>query len=233
MPLLDVQEESPGLLKRRDRLDRALPGPRLRRRRDERAACSTCCRPPQACWWTSPSRCWSARARIAALGGRWQVVARGPRRPSWPAAPRPAIRRGRLGAGDSPSPPERKRELFAEVVRAARAGRHLREHGLRRDRGPLRGLFDEQDARQRRARRARRGGTVTRESSWTTAKTGPTGIEDQLRWLRDAGFEQVEVHFKWAEAAIFGGVKPDERRRSSGTDGDHRRSSQPSRPRRR
>jgi hypothetical protein len=36
----------------------------------------------------------------------------------------------------------------------------------------------------------------------------PDTVEDQLRWLRDVGFEQVEVHFKWAEAAIFGGMRP-------------------------
>ena len=39
-------------------------------------------------------------------------------------------------------------------------------------------------------------------------QTGPTSVEDQLQWLRDAGFEQGEVHFKWAEAAVFGAVKP-------------------------
>ena len=38
----------------------------------------------------------------------------------------------------------------------------------------------------------------------------PDTVEDQVRWLRDAGFEQAEVHFKWAEAAIFGGVRPAE-----------------------
>jgi len=26
--------------------------------------------------------------------------------------------------------------------------------------------------------------------------------------MREAGFTQVEVHFKWAEAAIYGGVRP-------------------------
>jgi hypothetical protein len=32
--------------------------------------------------------------------------------------------------------------------------------------------------------------------------------EDQVRWLLDAGFEYAEVHFKWAEAAVFGAIKP-------------------------
>jgi hypothetical protein len=34
-------------------------------------------------------------------------------------------------------------------------------------------------------------------------------VDDQLRWLREAGFEQAEVHFKWAEGAVFGGVRPE------------------------
>ena len=30
-----------------------------------------------------------------------------------------------------------------------------------------------------------------------------------MRWLREAGFEQAEVQFKWAEAAVMAGFKPD------------------------
>jgi trans-aconitate methyltransferase len=36
----------------------------------------------------------------------------------------------------------------------------------------------------------------------------PDSAEDQVRWLLDAGFERAEVHFKWAEAAVFGAIKP-------------------------
>ena len=36
----------------------------------------------------------------------------------------------------------------------------------------------------------------------------PDTAEDQLEWLRRAGFEHVELHFKWAEAAILGAIKP-------------------------
>ena len=36
----------------------------------------------------------------------------------------------------------------------------------------------------------------------------PDTVAEQLAWLRDAGFEQTEVHFKWAEAAVFGGIRP-------------------------
>jgi hypothetical protein len=40
----------------------------------------------------------------------------------------------------------------------------------------------------------------------------PDTAEDQLRWLSDAGFEDAEVHFKWGEAAIYGGVRPSDQK---------------------
>ncbi len=36
-------------------------------------------------------------------------------------------------------------------------------------------------------------------------KQGP--IDDQLHWLREIGFKDVDVYFKWLEVAMFGGVK--------------------------
>jgi ubiquinone/menaquinone biosynthesis C-methylase UbiE len=33
-------------------------------------------------------------------------------------------------------------------------------------------------------------------------------VEAQVVWLRQAGFEQADVYFKWLELAVFGGQKP-------------------------
>jgi SAM-dependent methyltransferase len=33
-------------------------------------------------------------------------------------------------------------------------------------------------------------------------------LGDQLEWLRAAGFDQVDCHWKWLELALFGGVRP-------------------------
>lgn len=36
----------------------------------------------------------------------------------------------------------------------------------------------------------------------------PAPLDDQLRWLGEAGFDQVACHWKWLELALFGGVAP-------------------------
>ena len=41
----------------------------------------------------------------------------------------------------------------------------------------------------------------------------PDLAEAQVEWLREAGFEQAEVQFKWAEAAVMAGFKPDREER--------------------
>jgi SAM-dependent methyltransferase len=33
------------------------------------------------------------------------------------------------------------------------------------------------------------------------------GLEIQLQWLREIGFEDVDCHWKWLELALFGGIK--------------------------
>ncbi len=36
----------------------------------------------------------------------------------------------------------------------------------------------------------------------------PNSLGDQIRWLDEIGFENVDVYFKWLEVVLFGGSKP-------------------------
>ena len=79
--------------------------------------------------------------------------------------------------------------------------------------GPLRGLWDEQLVANALRLERERGGSrsaaeLEHELLDDADEDRPDTVSDQLRWLREAGFEGVEVHFKWAEAAVFGGVRP-------------------------
>ena len=109
---------------------------------------------------------------------------------------------------------ERKRALYAEVHDLLAAGGMFVNMDVVTISGPLAGLFDERIA----AAHARLAGTHAGEHAEAAADTfedsaedRPDPLEDQLEWLREAGFEQVEVHFKWAEGAIFGAIKPERR----------------------
>jgi tRNA (cmo5U34)-methyltransferase len=110
-------------------------------------------------------------------------------------------------------PAERKQRLFAELFDLMEPGGMFVNMDFVLVNGPLRGMFDEQMAiGLMEAERKRGGGRTTEEVEGDMADDGgddrPDTVEDQLRWLQDAGFEGAEVHFKWADAAVFGAIKP-------------------------
>jgi tRNA (cmo5U34)-methyltransferase len=102
---------------------------------------------------------------------------------------------------------QRKRELFAEVFPLLAPGGMFLNMDIVAVQGPLEGLFEEQ-MRANAKRAAHEHGQPEQEIDFDGDEDRPDSVEDQLRWLRDAGFAQTEVHFKWAEAAIFGGMRP-------------------------
>jgi tRNA (cmo5U34)-methyltransferase len=104
---------------------------------------------------------------------------------------------------------ERKRELFGELLATLEPGGIFVNMDYVATVGPLHRLFDRRmHANAVRAEHEGGGHRAGDEIHLDDGEDRPDGIEDQLRWLRGAGFEQVEVHFKWAEAAIFGGIRP-------------------------
>jgi tRNA (cmo5U34)-methyltransferase len=147
---------------------------------------------------------------LAGYAGRWQAITWDLNDRAW----RDALPAGRFDAVVSGLaihhlPPERKRALFAEVFELLEPGGMFVNMDYVAIDGPLRGLFDEQMLANAVCAERESGGTRhEHELDLEDDVDRPDTVEDQLRWLREAGFEQVEVHFKWAEAAIFGGARP-------------------------
>ena len=151
-----------------------------------------------------------AGENLAGYAGRWQAVRGDLNDPAW----REALPPGRhdaivSGLAIHHLPSERKRTLFAEVLELLEPGGLFVNMDYVAIDGPLRGLFDERMlANAVQAERESGGTRHEHEVDLEDDDDRPDTVEDQLRWLRDAGFEQVEVHFKWAEAAIYGGARP-------------------------
>jgi tRNA (cmo5U34)-methyltransferase len=151
-----------------------------------------------------------AGVNLEGYAGRWQAVRGDLNEPAW----RDALPAGRYDAVVSGLaihhlPHKRKRALFAEAFELLEPGGLFVNMDYVAIDGPLRGLFDEQMLANAVQAELESGGTRhDHELDLEDDDDRPDTVEDQLRWLHDAGFEQVEVHFKWAEAAIYGGVRP-------------------------
>jgi len=157
-----------------------------------------------------------AERRLEATGGSWQIVRGDLRERSWQAG----LPAGPFGAAISGMAihhlrPARKRALFAEVHDLLEPGGMFINMDFVLIGQPLRGLFDEEMVDAALAIEHEHGSGRSREEIDRAlladdSDDQPDSAEDQLRWLREAGFTDVELHFKWAEAAVFGAVKPGE-----------------------
>jgi tRNA (cmo5U34)-methyltransferase len=156
-----------------------------------------------------------AGVNLARYAGRWQAVRGDLNEPAW----REGLPAGRYdaivsGLAIHHLPPERKGTLFAEIFELLEPGGMFVNMDYVAIDGPLRGLFDERMlANAVRAERESGGTRHEHEVDLEDDDDRPDTVEDQLRWLRDAGFVEVETHFKWAEAAIYGGARPNGPRR--------------------
>jgi tRNA (cmo5U34)-methyltransferase len=145
---------------------------------------------------------------------RWEVVRADLGDPAWrealPAGSFDAVVSG-LAIHHLPGP--RKRELFGEIYDLLEPGGlfvnmdHVVQHG------PLAGLWDEEMlAAAVRLERGRGGERSAQEIESgmldDSAEDRPDPAEDQVAWLRGVGFAPADVYFKWAEGAVFGGLRP-------------------------
>jgi tRNA (cmo5U34)-methyltransferase len=155
-----------------------------------------------------------AEHRLADGPARWRIVRADLSDPAWHVR----LPAGGYGAAVSAFaihhlPAARKQALFAELHALLDPGAIFVNMDYVLIDGPLRGLWEEQLlANALRAERERGGGRseaeLERDLFADDEDDRPDSTEDQVSWLREACFEQVEVNFKWAEAAIFGAVKP-------------------------
>ena len=110
-------------------------------------------------------------------------------------------------------PAPRKRELFAELFELLAPGAMFVNMDVVTVQGPLAGLFDEEIIVNAAALEEERGGgrhahEIESQMLADVDDDQPDSAIEQLGWLREAGFADVELHFKWAEGAIFGATKP-------------------------
>jgi tRNA (cmo5U34)-methyltransferase len=151
------------------------------------------------------------------LGGRgWSwCIARGDLSdPAW----RDGLPAGAYGAAVSSLaihhlPAERKRALYREIWELLEGGAMFVNLDYVAVAGPLRGLWEEALLENSLRLEREHGGSRTaaeleRELFDDADEDRPDPLDEQLQWLREAGFAETEVHFKWAEAAVFGAVKP-------------------------
>ncbi len=90
-------------------------------------------------------------------------------------------------------PDERKRELFAEAFE------HLRPNGAFYDLDVVAAPTAELHALSQAA--------FGFDSRQQDPSDQPARLEDELLWLREAGFADVDCHWKWLELALVGGTR--------------------------
>jgi tRNA (cmo5U34)-methyltransferase len=156
-----------------------------------------------------------AERRLGGRGGAWRTVRGDLGEPGWQRGlPAGAFGAAVSGYAIHHLTAPRKRALFAELFDLLEPGGLFVNMDVVLIDGPLRGLFDEQMAANAVAVERGRGGSrnageIERHLLEDDSDDRPDSLFDQLDWLREAGFAAPEVHFKWAEGAIFGAIKPE------------------------
>ena len=92
-------------------------------------------------------------------------------------------------------PDERKRALFAEVLDRLRPG------------GAFYNLDCVSSPTPELSALSQRALGLDRRDPDPSDQPAPLG--DQLEWLKEAGFDPVDCHWKWLELCLFGGIRPD------------------------
>jgi tRNA (cmo5U34)-methyltransferase len=155
----------------------------------------------------------AARARGGEADG-WHVTRGDLRDPGWrERLPEDRFDAVVSGLAIHHLPAARKRALFAEIHDLLEPGGIFVNLDYVTQHGPLAGIWDEEmlelAVRADHAHgRHRRREEVEADLFDDSDEDRPDTAEEQVAWLRHAGFEPADVYFKWAEAAVFGGLRP-------------------------
>ena len=157
-----------------------------------------------------------ATIRLAACGGRARVLAADLRREDWSATLEGPVDVVVSGFAIHHLPDPRKRALFGEIFdRLAPGGTFLDLEHVASATPAVAAMSDEAMVRFQIATRAAAGEDVDAAAVRAAFHARPdkadnllAPIEHQCGWLREVGFGDVDVFWKWFELALFGGRKP-------------------------
>jgi SAM-dependent methyltransferase len=163
----------------------------------------------------SPPMLAAAREKLAPLGRRVTLVEADLADAGWLACVSGPFDAVVSGYCIHHLPDERKRAVYAEIDHLLSPGGafvHI-EH-VASATPAIEALFNDAMTGHLYRQRLARGEAVTLESVREQYLTRPdqeanrlAPVEQQLAWLREIGFEQVDCFWKWFELAIFGGRK--------------------------
>jgi SAM-dependent methyltransferase len=157
-----------------------------------------------------------AQEQLAGVEGSWRIARGDLREPDWHRGLEPGSFDAAVsGLAIHHLASERKRDLYAEVFELLAPGALFVNMDVVVVDGPLDGVFDEEMAALAIAHEHEHAHDTVRSDEEIESELladdsddQPDRIEEQLGWLRDAGFADVEIHFKWAEAVVFGARRP-------------------------
>jgi trans-aconitate methyltransferase len=164
----------------------------------------------------SPTMRQHAEGRLATFGARAVVGAADLRTPGWTDGVRGSVDVVVSGFAIHHLPDVRKRALYGEILARLEPGgtflnlEHVASAGPRAVH-----LFDEAMIGFQAAARTAAGETVDVSELRTAYHARPdqadnilAPVDRQCAWLRELGFVEVDVFWKWFELAIFGGEAP-------------------------
>jgi len=163
----------------------------------------------------SPLMLEQARARLARFGDRAATVEADLQTPAWLKAVKGPFDVIVSGFAIHHLAHERKRVLYGEIYELlASGGAFINCEHVASTTPRIEKMFDDAMTEHLWERRRERGEEISREQVYREFMERPDRaanildlVEDQCRWLREIGFQDVDCFWRYFELAIFGGTR--------------------------